>query len=442
MRVLMLAAACCLAVAPFGQTVAKVKPAAKAAKAAAPAGPSLSASYAALPLAERIAIQTDLVWTGDYNGLLDGEFNEGAVAAVKAFQKRHRGKETGVLNLQEREDLAYAAKPPRDRVGWRMVTDPVTGARLGVPLRLAPQTSTGRNGTRWFSAQGQVQIETFRVGEPGTTLAAVFERMKKEPNERRVEYQVLKPDFFVLSGMQSLKKFYVRGAIKDGEVRGITVLYDQANELVMDRAAVVMSSAFVPFPAAGAAPRRVVDYGTGIVVGADGFVLTHRDLTEGCQVIVAAGVGNAERVADDEATGLALLRVYGAKGLKTAPLGAGAPPDGPVTIVGVADPLGQAGGAAVSASAARLAGGKIDPAPGPGFAGAAVTDAQHRVVGMIAARPAVVAGSGGGAAGAIIPLDKMQAFLATQPDLDSKATLMEGEKSDLDAIKRVICVRK
>ena len=57
----------------------------------------------------------------------------------------------------------------------------------------------------------------------------------------------------------------------------------------MDRVVVVMSSAFVPFPAAGAAPRRVVDYGTGIVVGADGFLLTDRDLTEGCQVIVAAG---------------------------------------------------------------------------------------------------------------------------------------------------------
>src|SRR6478609_9012390 len=39
-------------------------------------------SYAAIPLAERVAIQNDLIWTGDYNGMLNGEFSERAVAAV------------------------------------------------------------------------------------------------------------------------------------------------------------------------------------------------------------------------------------------------------------------------------------------------------------------------------------------------------------------------
>src|SRR5258707_778341 len=59
-------------------------------------------SYAAIPLSDRVAIQSDLIWTGDYNGVLSGEFGERSVAAVKAFQKRKGGKETGVLNLQER----------------------------------------------------------------------------------------------------------------------------------------------------------------------------------------------------------------------------------------------------------------------------------------------------------------------------------------------------
>jgi hypothetical protein len=139
---------------------------------------------------------------------------------------------------------------------------------------------------------------------------------------------------------------------------------------------------------------------------------------------------------------LALLRVYGARGVKPASYGTATASDGPVTVVGVADPQGQAGGGAVSTVAARIAGGKIDPTPGPGFAGAAVMDAQRRVVGMFAPRPAIVAGSGPGTAGAVIPLDKIQAFLATQPDLGSGAAAPEGEKSDFDAIRRVICVRK
>ena len=90
-----------------------------------------------------------------------------------------------------------------------------------------------------------MQIETFRI-ETGATLDAVFEQQKKQPR-RRVTYNVLRPDFFVVSGTQGLKKFYVRGFVKDGEVRGITILYDQAMEGTMDPMVVAMSSAFVPF---------------------------------------------------------------------------------------------------------------------------------------------------------------------------------------------------
>ena len=37
---------------------------------------AIAASYEAIPLAERVSIQSDLIWTGDYNGMLNGEFGE------------------------------------------------------------------------------------------------------------------------------------------------------------------------------------------------------------------------------------------------------------------------------------------------------------------------------------------------------------------------------
>ena len=80
---------------------------------------------------------------------------------------------------------------------------------------------------------------------------------------------MLRPDFFVVSGTQGLKKFYVRAFAKDGEVRGLTILYDQAMEGTMDPIVVAMSSAFVPFASyagrqrAAEVPRRKVEYGTG-----------------------------------------------------------------------------------------------------------------------------------------------------------------------------------
>src|SRR5882724_1988276 len=45
-------------------------------KETAPKPNPVSDSYAAIPFAERLAIQSDLAWTGDYNGLITGEFND------------------------------------------------------------------------------------------------------------------------------------------------------------------------------------------------------------------------------------------------------------------------------------------------------------------------------------------------------------------------------
>src|SRR5262245_5701677 len=93
---------------PVPQQAVKQRPAKKApAKAAVkeeapptpapPATAAQKAAYAALPVAERLAIQSDLVWAGDLVGGLDPEFGDRAVAAVKSFQKRNKFEENGIL---------------------------------------------------------------------------------------------------------------------------------------------------------------------------------------------------------------------------------------------------------------------------------------------------------------------------------------------------------
>src|SRR5882757_8367597 len=280
--------------------VAEAKKKDKAAPKKTPPKETASNGYSGMPLAERVGIQFDLAWTGHFNGLINGEFNDRSVAAVKAFQRDFKFKETGTLAPAERAQLASMSKTKQEQVGWRMVDDKATGAQVGLPTKQVPNVSKGQSGTRWASAQGQVQIETFRLREPGMTLQAVFEQQKKEPPNRKLEVNLLRNDFFIVSGMQGLKKFYVRGEIRDLEVRGLTILYDQANEGIMDPVTVVMSSAFAPFPGTGLtalmgpAPRRKVEYGTGIVVTAAGHILTDRQLTDGCNVVQVSGHGDAD----------------------------------------------------------------------------------------------------------------------------------------------------
>src|ERR1700731_1975346 len=168
----------------------------------------------AMAQAERLAIQSDLAWVGQYNGAITGDVSERMVAAIKEFQKARGGKQTGVLNPQERSVLAETARRRQENVGWKIVTEAGTGARLGVPTKLVPQQSSDANGAKWNSSTGTIQIQLSRRKEANPTTAKLAEQEKKDPAERRVDYNVVKPDFFVLSGTQGLKKFYLRGQYK------------------------------------------------------------------------------------------------------------------------------------------------------------------------------------------------------------------------------------
>src|SRR4029453_16244194 len=348
----------------------------------------------AMAQAERLALQSDLAWVGEYNGAITGEVSERMVNAIKEFQKSRGAKRTGVLNPQERGLLADTAKKKQESVGWKIVSDPGTGVRLGIPTKLVPQQSSDANGTKWTSPTGTVQIVLTRRKEANPTTAKLAEQEKKA-NGRAVDYNVVKPDFFVLSGLQGLKKFYVRGTFKGDEVRIMTILYDQAVENTVEPVVIAMSSAFAPFPGgpqAGPPPRKTVEYGTGVVVAEDGSIVTDRQLIDSCVAIAIAGFGNADRIAEDRERDLALLRIYGARGLKPLNL-AGSGGKSAVDLTGIADPQNQGGGNAVSSVKAAVNGADLSPAPALGFSGAAAMGADGEFPGLPRLRRVLVAGS-------------------------------------------------
>ncbi|MGQ0682930.1 serine protease [Bradyrhizobium sp.] len=393
----------------------------------------------AMAQAERLALQSDLAWVGEYNGAITGEVSERMVNAIKEFQKSRGARPTGVLNPQERGVLADTAKKRQENVGWKIVSDAGTGVRLGIPQKLVPQQSSDANGSKWTSPTGTVQILLTRRKEATPTTARLAEQEKKS-NGRKVDYNVVKPDFFVLSGLQGLKKFYVRGTFKGDEVRIMTILYDQAVENTVEPVVIAMSSAFTPFPAgaqAGPPPRKTVEYGTGIVVAGDGSIVTDRQLIEACVAIAIAGFGNAERIAEDKERDLALLRIYGARGLKPLNLAGGG--KAAVELTGIADPQSQGGGNAVSSIKTSVNGTELVPAPAIGFSGAAATDADGKFAGLAQLKPVLVAGPANGTAAqaALVPADAIRDFLK------ANGVNATGTSSDAKAsVVRVICVRK
>jgi len=417
-----------------------------------PAEPQTPADTAkAMADADRMSLQSDLAWVGAYNGLINGEVSDRLVTAIKSFQKDNGGKQTGVLNPQERSALAGAAKALSDRAGWKIGFDPVNGIRLGLPTKLAPIQTTGASGSKWSSAQGQIQIETWRQRDNTLSLAALADREAKAEG-RKVEYRAVKDQFFVLSGTQNLKKFYIRGEIKGSEARGLTVLYDQATEGMMAPVVVLMSSAFTAYqtngivPTDGPPPRKMVEYSTGVVVAADGAIVVDRLAVDGCQSIIVPSFGNADRVAQDKTHDLALLRIYGASGLKPLAMDQ-VTAKSTVTITGIADPQSQGGGAAVSSvdSTVGAANGSGDltlqSAPGIGLSGGAALDGDRRFAGIALLKPQVVA-SGQGASpppaqALLVPADAVRDFLKT-----NGVTPASGASDAKASVLRVVCVRK
>jgi hypothetical protein len=331
-------------------------------------------------------------------------------------------------------------------VGWSIVTDPATGILIGLPTKMVPIARDTDRGTRWSSAHGDVQVETFRIAGADLKLAELFEQEKREPANRKIEYSVMRDDSFFISGFQGLKKFSVKAQMRGNEVRGFTILYDQMMETIVTPVMVAMSAAFSPFPernAPFAALAKSVEYGNGLVASAQGHIVTDIKLTQGCQVIVAAGLGDAVRVADDKNIGLALLRVYGPRKFSVLALPRDTAKSGDLRLVGIPDPKDKAAARGVTEIKARLVDGSAielgQSVPMAGFSGAAALDGQGRFLGMMEMRNAVLASTEPSAPPVrLVTADAIRDFLSghqiAAPDTqsgDAKASVV-----------RMICVRK
>ena len=394
---------------------------------------------------ERLLIQAALLWSGDFTGAAENGDDPLAVA-IKNFQKRKNYKVTGTLTDRERSELVGAAKNYQDEFGWSVVVDPATGIRIGLPTKMVPLAREARRGTHWSSRYGDVQVETFRHVEPSLKLSALFEREKQEPATRKIEYSILRDDSFFISGLQGLKKFSVRAQIRNGEVRGFTMLYDQAMEGIVAPVMVAMASAFSPFPqraAPFATLAKSVEYGSGLVVSAQGHIVADARLTQGCQVIVAGGFGDAERIGEDK--GLALLRVYGARNMTPLALPRHSAPaaKGDVTIAGIPDPKESGGLGKLTEIKAKLNGGNAlelrDPVPMAGFSGAAAIDASGHLIGVTEMRNTVLASIAPAAPPVrLIRADQIRGLL----DAHKVAQPATSTADPREAVARVICVRK
>jgi len=388
------------------------------AQAPAPAAnPQLAAAQAvfdSLPEPERRAIQTDLIWSGHFNGAVSGGYGPLTFRAINAF-KAGKGTPDGLLTPAERRSLAQAAQAAREAAGFRLVADERTGLRIGIPTSVLPKRDVAPSGSRWQSADGKITLDT-SAALAGETLEAVYEKATAPtPNNpgRKITYKLLRPDFFVVTGETPTGKFYRRLASGPSGLRGFSIGYDKALAGTVDKLVIAIAASFEPFPtgplpqapalaspsgptaasaiaatsASATAARPSERHATAIALG-ERFVVTAAEGVGGCRTLRAGG--RVARLRGAPEAGLALLDVEGGAPLAAPTLRAEPPAEGDDLVLLA---FGEEGGRRVPLAlpgrvvAAGPSGLAVLAPLQPGQAGAAAFDRQGHFAGLVTGNP-------------------------------------------------------
>jgi hypothetical protein len=277
--------------------------------------------------AEEIAtVQRALIWTGDLNTMASGEFGKRTFEAIRAFQRRLKAKDTGILLASQRAALDKAAARAIAAYGFKAITE--QGVTLGYPAKLALKRTAGKNGPKLASLNENVTVDVLSFPAEDESFAALFDRLKAERPGRKVTYSLLRPDFFVITGSVDGKSFYMRFLRTEADSRGFIVGWAPELSPDFDRVPIAMAVSLalagadvqeetavatpaptgppVPLPQGAA---KVARSGPGFVVSEAGDVLTGATLVAGCSRVALADGTAAAVVAGDLLNDVALVRL-------------------------------------------------------------------------------------------------------------------------------------
>ncbi len=404
------------------------------------------AAFLALPEETRRAAQDALVWLGFYNGVVDGDFGKRTRDAILAFQASVKAPASGALSAGTLQALLAARETARKTVGFHIIDDARTGARIGAPGKLMT---------------GQVKLDFASSADPD--LNALYARLAAGTATRKIAYKAMKPDaFFVVSGQDGATKFYTRfekNAAASPPIRGFTFSYPASRAALLDRIAIAVANSFGPFAVRDAEPTKAlvakasaadlpqvggkpapppgpVLTATALVI-APGQALTAIRPNDCPGASVAGKPVRFERA--DEATGLAIIGGdFGSKG-EAPRLGALTPN---VVVLSFA-------GRRVEASPASLGGDAARPlvmtAVEKSGSGGPVFDRRGGLIGLvapIAGEPKRVAGVALAAWRRIVGPDALSAFLgASEANSAASAPLSAGDIAarEKEALLAVFC---
>ncbi len=275
---------------------------------------------------ERMDLQIAMQWAGFYNSGIDGAYGPGTRRAMAAWQLANGYEETGILTTLQRQVLMDQYNAPLISVGMALRNDYDAGIEMQMPAK-AVRFARYEPPFAHYDSISNDGIRMLLISQPGDrrTLFGLYDIMQtleivplEGPRER-------KDNSFVLEGRNSRVISYTEAALKDGQIKGFTLIWPTGDEERRTRVLALMRESFTRLdgvldPAAGSDAVQSVDLVSGLVVrkprmsrsgffvdGA-GTVVTTAEAVKGCTRVTLDETYQAEVVGVDDQLGVAVLR--------------------------------------------------------------------------------------------------------------------------------------
>lgn len=285
------------------------------------------ASENALSRDEKKNLQIALQWAGFYNAAIDGSFGRGTRNSMSAWQDANGFETTGILTTLQRAELFKQYNAVLDGLDIRLVEDRSAGIEIALPVGAVgfdryESPFSHYEGTGFVPSAKVILIS--QAGDENTLfgLYDILQTLEIVPLDGPRERSKRS---FTLVGENETFISHTEANLKDGHVKGFMLIWPTNDEERRTRLLAEMQVNFnrldgVLDPTAGMDELQAIDLVSGLkirtpklsrsgfYVASNGSAMTSLDAVQSCSRITIDGDYDAQVIATDETSGLALLR--------------------------------------------------------------------------------------------------------------------------------------
>lgn len=284
------------------------------------------ASEAKLNRDQRKHLQMMLKWAGYYNSAIDGAFGRGTRGSMSNWQADNGFEPTGILTTHQRAALSDQYNAVLRGLGLKVVTASHAGIEMQIPTGVVA-FEKNESPFAHFAASGDMPARVLLISQAGDQsmlygLYDIMQTLEIVPLDGARERG---KDSFTLIGEDDKIISYTWVSLKDGQIKGFTLIWPTGDEERRTRLLAEMKTSFTRLegvldPVAGGDAEQSVDLVSGLeirrpklsrsgfFIDGNGTVVTSTQAVNACTKITLDGEYEAKIVARDDNLGIAILQ--------------------------------------------------------------------------------------------------------------------------------------